>query len=159
MIYDKEADTLSYSDRIKSYEVVSGKPADEELTRALIILHLILTYGYKPETIEIENSFKIGGRCNQQARAVETDICIKIQSEEIEILCEVKRIQDYKGTDDPSIKTQLYDPFEGVVKYSKAKYLFHLSVDVPLYKEQFPLKCVGLDTFININLPNLTTQQ
>jgi type I restriction enzyme M protein len=50
------------------------------------------------------------------------------------------------GTDDSSIKKQLFDPFEGIVKYSTAKYLFHLSVDVPLNKEDFPLKCIGIDT-------------
>ncbi len=147
--YDKDADTLSYTDNIKSYEKISGKPGDEEITRALILLQLINSYGHKPETIEIENTFSIGGRRNEKARAVETDICIKNDKGEIEILCEVKRIQNYLGTDDFSIKKQLFDPFENVVKYSKSKYLFHLSVDVPLNKEQFPLKCIGVDTSLS----------
>lgn len=144
--YDKEADTLSYTDKIKSYEKITGKPGDEEITRALILLHLIYTYGHNPATIEIENTFSIGGRRDEGARAVETDICIKNEKGEIEILCEVKRIQNYLGTDDSSIKKQLFDPFENVVKYNKAKYLFHLAVDVPISKNHFPLNCVGIDT-------------
>ena len=144
--YDKEEDTLSYTDKIKSYEKITGKPGDEEITRALILLHLIYTYGHNSNSIEIENTFSIGGRRDEGARAVETDICIKNDKGEIEILCEVKRIQNYLGTDDSSIKKQLFDPFENVVKYSKAKYLFHLAVDVPISKNHFPLNCVGIDT-------------
>jgi len=147
--YDKEADTLSYTDKIKSYEKITGKPTDEEITRALILLHLIFTYNHKPETIEIENTFSIGGRRDEGARAVETDICIKNDKNEIEIICEVKRIQNYLGTDDSSIRKQLFDPFENVVKYNKAKYLFHLSVDIPINKEHFPLNCIGIDTAIS----------
>lgn len=147
--YDKEEDTLSYTDEIKSYEAISGKPSDEEITRALIILRLIITYGHKSTNIEIENTFTIGGRRDEGARAVETDICIKNESGDIEILCEVKRIQDYGGTDDSSIRKQLFEPFQGVVKYSKAKYLFHLSVDIPINKEHFPLNCIGIDTQIS----------
>ena len=147
--HDKDSDTLSYADKIKSHEKISGKPGDEELTRALILLHLVITYGYSPETIEIENSFSIGGRREEGARAVEIDICIKNIKGEIEVLCEVKRIQNYLGTNDTSIKKQLFDPFENVIKYSKAKYLFHLSVDVPINKEHFPLNCIGIDTSIS----------
>lgn len=149
--YDKNNDTLSYTDKIKSYERISGRPTDEELTRALIILHLINTYSYRPELIEIENRFDIGGRNPDMARAVETDICIKNESGEIEILCEIKRIQDYLGTDDESIKKQLFFPFENIVKYNKAKYLFHLSLDVPINKEHFPLNCIGINTSITNN--------
>lgn len=149
VVHDKDTDTLSYTDKIKSYEKISGKPSDEEITRALILLHLINTYGHKSESIEIENTFSIGGRRDEGARAVETDICIKNSSGEIEILCEVKRIQNYLGTDDSSIRKQLFEPFENVVKYNKAKYLFHLSVDVPLSKEHFPLSCIGIDTTIS----------
>ncbi|WP_417558778.1 HsdM family class I SAM-dependent methyltransferase [Mesoflavibacter zeaxanthinifaciens] len=149
VICDKDTDTLSYTDKIKSYERISGRPSDEELTRALILLRLISDYGYKPETIEIENTFTIGGRRDQGARAVETDICIKNILGEIETLCEVKKIHDYRGTDDSSIRKQLFEPFEGVVKYNKAKYLFHLSVDVPLNKDHFPLNCIGIDTSIS----------
>ena len=147
--HNKDADTLSYTDKINSHEKISGKPSDEEITRALILLHLINTYGYNPEKIEIENTFSIGGRRDQGARAVETDICIKNEKDEIEILCEVKRIQNYLGTDDSSIRKQLFEPFEGVVKYSKSKYLFHLAVDVPIDKDHFPLNCVGIDTAVS----------
>lgn len=149
VVYDKEADTLSYTDKIKSHEKILGKPGDEEITRALILLHLIHTYGHNPETIEIEINFSIGGRRDEGARAVETDICIKNNKGEIEILCEIKRIQNYLGTDDTSIRKQLFYPFENIVKYSKAKYLFHLAVDVPLNKESFPLSCIGIDTSIS----------
>lgn len=147
--YDKNNDILSYTNKIKSYEKISGRPTDEELTRALIILHLIKTYYYNPELIEIENRFDIGGRNTDMARAVETDICIKNESGEIEILCEIKRVQDYLGTDDESIKKQLFYPFQNIVKYNKAKYLFHLSLDVPIDKEHFPLSCIGIDTSIS----------
>ena len=151
VIYNKDLDTLSYTKNIICYETISGNPTDEEITRALIVLHLIKTYGYTPDTIELENSFKIGGRRDEGARAVETDICIKSESGEngfIEILCEVKRIQNFLGTDDSSIRKQLFDPFENIVKYSKAKYLFHISVDVPINKEHFPISCIGIDTKI-----------
>jgi len=148
VLIDKDIDTLAYTDKIKSYENITGRPSDEELTRAIILLHLIKTYRYKPENIEIENTFSIGGRREEGARAVETDICIKNDRGEIEILCEVKKIHDYYGTDDKSIKKQLFDPFENIVKYNKAKYLFHLSIDVPIDKEHFPLNCIGIDTTI-----------
>ncbi len=149
VLADKENDTLSYTDKIKSYEKITGTPSDEELTRALILLQIIKNYDYDPAKIEIENSFEIGGRREEGARAVETDICIKNDKGDIEILCEVKRIQDYFGTDDPSIKKQLFKPFENIVKYSKAKYLYHLSVDIPLSKEHFPLQCIGIDTNVS----------
>lgn len=149
VITDKENDTLSYTNKIKSYESITGSPSDEELTRALILLHLIISYNYDPSKIEIENSFAIGGRNTERARAVETDICIKNEKGEIEILCEVKKIHDFWGTDDPSIKKQLFTPFENVVKYNKAKYLFHLSCDVPLNKNHFPFSCIGIDTSVS----------
>lgn len=148
VLADKENDTLSYSARIKSYEKITGTPGDEELTRALIILQLIKNYNYEPAKIEIENSFEIGGRRVEGARAIETDICIKNEKDEIEIICEVKRIQNYLGTDDTSINNQLFKPFQNIVKYNKAKYLYHLTVDIPLTKEHFPLQCIGIDTTI-----------
>ncbi|MEK7522006.1 MAG: hypothetical protein AAB569_00345 [Patescibacteria group bacterium] len=126
VVADKENDALSYTDKIKSYEKITGTPRDEELTRALILLHLIKTYNHDHSTIEIENTFNIGGRREEKARAVETDICIKNKKDEIEVLCEVKRIHNFSGTDDPSIKKQLFHPYENIVKFSKAKYLFHL---------------------------------
>lgn len=149
VLADKDNDTLSYTDKIKSYEKITGTPSDEELTRALILLQIIKNYDYDYTKIEIENSFEIGGRREEGARAVETDICIKNDKGDIEILCEVKRIQDYFGTDDPSIKKQLFKPFENIVKYNKAKYLYHLSVDIPLSKEHFPIQCIGIDTAVS----------
>jgi len=149
VLADKDNDTLSYTEKIKSYEKITGTPSDEELTRALILLQIIKNYDYDPSKIEIENSFEIGGRREEGARAVETDICIKNDKGDIEILCEVKRIQDYFGTDDPSIKKQLFKPFENIVKYNTAKYLYHLSVDIPLSKEHFPLQCIGIDTTVS----------
>lgn len=144
VVCDPVANSLSYSKKIKSYEKISGKPTDEELTRALILVNLIQRYGYSQNRIEIENRFAIGGRNPKLARAVETDIVILDDKGEIESLCEIKKIHDYKGTDDSSIKKQLFDPLS-VVKYSKAKYLYHLSVDVPLNDEHFPLRCIGID--------------
>ena len=145
---DKEVDSLSYTTKIKSYEKITGRPTDEELTRALILLRLISTYKYDHKKIEIENRFGIGGRNDTDARAVETDICIKNDKDEIEIIIEIKRIQDYDGVDDSSIRKQLFTPFENITKYNKAKYLFHLSVDIPLNNESFPLQCIGIDTNI-----------
>ena len=55
--YDLDNDTLSYTNKIKTYEKISGMPTDEELTRALIIIHLIKTYGYSEKLIEIENTY------------------------------------------------------------------------------------------------------
>ncbi|MCW5908454.1 MAG: N-6 DNA methylase [Chitinophagales bacterium] len=149
VVADKENDTLSYTSKIKSHEKISGRPSDEELTRAIILLQLIKNYDYDSAKIEIENSFEIGGHNEERARAVETDICIKNAKGEIEILCEVKRIHKYEGTNDTAIKRQLFYPFENVVKYHKAKYLFHLSVEIPQSKEHFPLQCIGIDTSIS----------
>jgi len=149
VVADKESDTLSYTDKIKSEEKITGRPSDEELTRCLILLNLFKNYGYKPQDIEIENTFAIGGRRQEGARAVETDIVIKDKNGQIEIVCEVKRIHDYTGTGDSSIKKQLFDPYNNIVKYNSAKYLFYLSLNVPLTKEQFPLNCIGIDTSIS----------
>lgn len=149
VVADKESDTLSYTDKIKSEEKITGRPSDEELTRCLILLNLFKNYEYKPQDIEIENTFAIGGRREEGARAVETDIIIKDKNGQIEIICEVKRIHDYTGTGDSSIKKQLFDPHNNIVKYNSAKYLFYLSLNVPLTKEQFPLNCIGIDTSIS----------
>jgi type I restriction enzyme M protein len=149
VIIDKDADTLAYNrKKIISQENISGRPSDEELTRCLILLNLIKIYGHKPEHIEIENTFAIGGRREEGARAVETDIIIKNGKGQIEVICEVKRIHEYKGVDDSSIRKQLFDPYNNIVKYNSAKYLFYLSLDVPLSKDQFPLQCIGIDTSI-----------
>lgn len=148
VIADKENDTLRYTDNIKSHEKIAGTPGDEELTRALILLHLIKSYSYDASKIEIENSFEIGGRREEKARAVETDICINDSTGNIEILCEVKSINHFLGTEDSSIRKQLFHPFENIVKYNKAKYLFYLASDVPLNKNHFPLQCIGIDTTV-----------
>jgi hypothetical protein len=144
VVVDKDNDTLSYTDKIKSYEKISGTPTDEELTRALILLHLIKTYNYDYLKIEIENTFDLGGHREEKARAVETDICIKNTEGEIEILCEVKRIQNYLGTDDPSIKKQLFYPFQNIVKFNKAKYLSILLLMFPLIMNIFFLTVLVL---------------
>ena len=146
-IIDKDADTLAYNPTsITCHETISGRPSDEELTRCLILLRLILSYGYDPQSIEIEDTFEIGGRRQEGARAIETDIIIKDPRDSIQVICEVKRIHEYKGADDPHIETQLFVPHTNIVKYSSARYLFFLSTDVPLSDDQFPLNCIGIDT-------------
>ncbi len=156
---DKSNDTLTYNEgKIESAEKISGIPNDEELTRCLILLNLIKNYNHKPERIKIEDRFKIGGRDSNWAKAVETDIIIKNEQGEIDIVCEVKRVHNYKGVDDTSIEKQLFDPYNGVVKYNSAKYLFFLSVDVPLSKDQFPLNCIGIDTSISNTYAKWTKQ-
>lgn len=147
---DKDNDTLTYNERtIESEERISGAPTDEELTRCLILLNLIKHYGYESERIKIEDSFRIGGRRPDGARAVENDIIIKNKQGEIDIICEVKRVHEYKGVGDTSIENQLFVPYEGITKYNSARYLFYLSLDVPLSKDQFLLKCIGIDTSIS----------
>jgi len=156
---DKENDTLTYNPKkIKSEEKISGRPSDEELTRCLILLNLLKNYGYKPENLEIENTFSIGGRREEGARAIETDIIIKNRQGQIEIICEIKRIHEYKGVDDSSIRKQLFDPHNNIVKYNSAKYLFYLSLDVPLAKDQFPLNCIGIDTSVSKTYDDWTKQ-
>ncbi len=156
---DKNSDTLTYNEgKIESEEKISGVPSDEELTRCLILLNLVKHYGYNPDNIKIEDSFKIGGRKPDGARAVETDIIIKNKHGQIDIVCEVKRVHDYKGVGDTSIRNQLFYPYQNIVKYNSARYLFYLSVDVPLIKEQFPLNCIGIDTSISKTYDEWTEQ-
>lgn len=156
---DKESDTLTYNPlTIKSEERISGRPSDEELTRCLMLLNLIKNYGYNPKLLEIENTFAIGGRRDEGARAVETDIVIRDEQGQIRIICEVKRIHEYKGADDSSIRKQLFDPFNNIVKYNGARYLFYLSLDVPLARDQFPLNCIGIDTSIAQDYDTWTAQ-
>ena len=73
----------------------------------MILLQIIKNYDNDPAKIEIKSSFEIGGRREEGSRAVEAEICVKNNKGDIEIICEVKRIQDYFGTDDPTIKKQL----------------------------------------------------
>lgn len=159
VIVDKENDLLTYNyDNLKSGEKISGRPSDEELTRCLILINLVKNYGYSADSIEIEDTFSIGGRRDEGARAVETDIIIKNKSGDIEIICEVKRIHEYKGVDDSSIRKQLFDPHENIVKYKTAKYLFYVSLDVPLNNEHFPLNCIGIDTNLSKTYTEWTSQ-
>lgn len=149
VICDKETDSLSYTSLLESEENITGRPTDEELTRALIILNLVNNYNYDISKIKIEDRFHTGGRSGVKARAVETDIVIKNDDDIIEIIIEVKKIHDFGGTDDQAINKQLFRPFNNIVKYNSAKYLFHVSCDVPIDKEHFPLNCVGIDTSIS----------
>ena len=147
---DKDSDTLTYNNKtIESDRRISGTPTDEELTRCLILLNLIRHYGYESERIKIEDTSKIGGRNPNGAKAIRTDIIIKNKHGEIDIICEVKRVHEYKGVGDTSIKDQLFTPYENLSKYNSARYLFYLSLDVPLSKDQFPLNCIGIDTSIS----------
>lgn len=147
---DKDNNTLAYNRKtIESEEKISGVPTDEELTRCLILLNLIKHYDYESERIKIEDSVRIGGIKSGGVRAVQTDIIIKNKQGEIDIICEVKRIHKYNGVGDLSIKDQLFTPYKELTKYNSAKYLFYLSMDVPLSKDQFPLKCIGIDTSIS----------
>jgi hypothetical protein len=107
VLAEKENNTISYTEKIKSYEKSTGNQSDEELIIALILLQIIKNYDYDPAKIEIKSSFEIGERREEGARAVEADICIKNDKGYIEIICKVKRIQDYFGTDDQTIIKQL----------------------------------------------------
>ncbi|MFD2631160.1 restriction endonuclease subunit M [Idiomarina piscisalsi] len=149
--YNKESDTLSYSSLIKSFERINGKPTDEELTRALILLYLIHDYNYSADKIVIEDYVEGGGskRSRSSKKLLETDICITNEEGEIEVICEIKRIQDYNNSKDNSLENQLFVPFKSYTKYGKAKYLFYLSVDIPLEPSHFPLQCIGIDTSIS----------
>lgn len=150
VIYDKDSDTLSYSNIIRSEERINGRPTDEELTRALILLYLILDYNYPVDKVSLEDYVASGGSKGfQQKKILETDICIKNDNNDIEIVCEVKRVQVYKSLKDSTIQHQLFTPFVQFTKYQKAKYLFYVSVDVPLEPSHFPLQCIGIDTSVS----------
>src|SRR6266542_7090723 len=72
VICDSAADTLSYSAAVHSTEKITGRPNDEELVRALLLLHLINTYSYVLDTISLETR-------TPKAKGItsrETDICI-----------------------------------------------------------------------------------
>ena len=147
---DKDSDTLTYNTgKIETDREIPGVPTDEELTRCLILLNLIRHYGYESERIKIEDTVSIGGKNPGGAKAVRTDIIIKNKQGKIDIICEVKRLHEYNGVGDRSINDQLFTPYESLNKYSSAKYLYYLSLDVPLSKDQFPLKCIGIDTSIS----------
>ena len=156
---DKDNNTLTYNkNTIESERRISGVPTDEELTRCLILLNLIKHCGYESERIKIEDTVRIGGRNPSGAKAVRTDIIIKNKQGKIDIICEVKRLHEYNGIGDTSIKDQLFTPYESLSKYDSARYLYYLSLDVPLSKDQFPLKCIGIDTSISKTYTEWTQQ-
>ena len=156
---DKDSNTLTYNaGTIESDRKISGTPTDEELTRCLILLKIIKHYGYGSERIKIEDHSSIGGRNPNGAKAVRTDIIIKNKQGDIDIICEVKRLHEYNGANDQSIRNQLFTPYNELTKYNSAKYLYYLSLDVPLSKDQFPLKCIGIDTSISKTYTDWTRQ-
>jgi len=147
LVIDKNKDSLTYIENcLKVNETISGRPTDEELTRTLIVLNLIRRYGYQPSQIELEWRAEIGGRSKVGARAVETDIFVYSLSGDVDFFCEVKRANDFKGVNDSAIRDQLYKPYTQLIKCSTARYLFYLTVDIPLSLEEFPLRCIGIDT-------------
>ena len=156
---DKDSNTLTYNaETIESDRKISGTPTDEELTRCLILLKLIKHYGYESERIKIEDSLRIGGRKPDGAKALRTDIIIKNKQGEVDIICEVKRLHEYNGAGDQSIRNQLFFPYNELTKYNSARYLYYLSLDVPLSRDQFPLKCIGIDTSISKTYTEWTQQ-
>ena len=156
---DKDNNALTYNaGTIESDRKISGTPTDEELTRCLILLKIIKHYGYESERIKIEDLSSIGGRNPDGAKAIRTDIIIKNKQGEIDIICEVKRLHEYNGANDQSIENQLFTPYNELTKYNSARYLYYLSLDVPLSKDQFPLKCIGIDTSISKNYTEWTRQ-
>ena len=51
VICDAISDTLSYTSKIQSGETITGRPSDEELTRALVLVNLIKKYGYSHKNL------------------------------------------------------------------------------------------------------------
>ncbi len=146
VVTDKEKDTLFYTSNINIKEKISGRPTDEELTRALIVLRLIKTYGYKKEQLILEDSVEYSGR-NITMTAFQNDIAILDESCSIyEKLIEVKRITSYHGINDSEINTQLFHPFNNFRKYADVKELYYVSCGIPAVPDSFPLVCIGIDT-------------
>ena len=111
VICDESADTLSYSKLIDSPNL-TGRPTDEELTRALIIVNLIFKYNYKPEQLKLEATYGISvpGRQHTTVSGAYYRNDIAIKSEDLstyEKLIEVKRITEYLDCNDPLIKTEM----------------------------------------------------
>lgn len=151
-------DTLSYSPRITCREAISGRPTDEELTRALILLHLNQQYGYSFDRIVLEERMSVPGRGGRMVPVFENDIMIhSMDGSHVEILIEVKRITDYKGASDPSIDRQLFRALTHQ-PFNEAEKLFFVSCDVPMDKEAFSLICIGIDTKISHSYSEWTSQ-
>ena len=145
VICDEDADTLSYTSKINAPKI-TGRPSDEELTRALITINLIFNYGYNCKRLILEDSVKMPGRKHSIAAGFRNDISIKSEDLSIyEKLIEVKRVTDYSGPDDSAVRNQLFAPFEELRKYDTVKELYYVTCDFPLVVSSFPLKCVGID--------------
>lgn len=146
--YNKEKDTLSYTRKINTLENIIGTPTDEELTRALIVLRLITDYGYSCDKLVLEDAIeRVGSKSSYSKKKIlETDICIKNDDGEYELIFEIKKIQDYNEEKDYSIECQLFNPFNEFSKYKKVKYLYYVTSDIPLSKEHNSIKSIGIDT-------------
>lgn len=150
VICDESADTLSYSRLIDSPNL-TGRPTDEELTRALIVVNLIINYNYKPEQLKLEATYgiKVPGRNHTTISGAYYRNDIAIKSEDLstyEKLIEVKRITDYGDRNDISIKDQLFDAVETFRDFSNVKELYYVTCDYPLTVDSFPLRCIGIDS-------------
>lgn len=145
VICDSVNDTLSYTEKIKSHERISGRPVDEELTRALIVVNLICRYGYHHTDLELEVSVEVSGREIKKA-VFQNDIALKNDKGEYIGLIEVKRITDFQGVNDELIRKQLFHPYENFTQFSSVNQLYYVSCDIPLDAQSFPLICIGINT-------------
>ena len=143
-------DTLSYSKLIASPNL-TGRPSDEELTRALIVVNLIINYNFRAEQLKLEATYGISvpGRKHTTITGAYYRNDIAIKSKDLthyEKIIEVKRITDYLDRNDPLIKTQLFDAFETFKDFSEVKELYYVTCDYPLTVDSFPLHCIGIDS-------------
>lgn len=145
VIADKTSDSLHYSSRIVSNRKISGRPSDEELTRAVIIAKLVADYGYTPSRLRLETSIFTGGHATKPI-GPRSDIVILDgkQGTSVQAVCEVKRIHRFKKEKNDSIEKQLFIPCETTQYYKSAKYLFYLSLEIPTSANPFPIKCIGI---------------
>ena len=150
VICDESADTLSYSKLIDSPNL-TGRPTDEELTRALIIVNLIFKYNYKPEQLKLEATYGISvpGRQHTTVSGAYYRNDIAIKSEDLSTykkLIEVKRITEYLDCNDSLIKTQLFDAVETFRDFTNVTELYYVTCDYPLTVDSFPIRCIGIDS-------------
>lgn len=150
VICDEAADTLSYSKLIDAPNL-TGRPTDEEVTRALIVVNLIVNYHYKPEQLKLEATYGISvpGRNHTTIAGAYYRNDIALKSEDLssfEKIIEVKRITDYLDRNDPLIKTQLFDAVETFRDFANVKELYYVTCDYPLSVDSFPLRCIGIDS-------------
>lgn len=145
VICDETSDVLSYTGKVRVNEKICGRPTDEELTRALIVVNLILRYEYPADTLILEDEVEYSGR-RITTKAFQNDIAILNDDRKTyRTLIEVKRITDYLGASDPLIYSQLFHPRETFSKYATVKELYYVSCDIPLVSGSFPLVCIGID--------------